>query len=74
VTVLFLPHERVVDRLPVRDGGLQGIIAPAGPGSIAIVGVPGEALDDIERRVRLAVRFAAREGPDDRVGRRERNA
>lgn len=61
VTVLFMPDEPVVGRLPIGDAGLQGIIAPAGRGSIAIVGQPGEALDGIERRVRLAVRFASRQ-------------
>jgi len=74
VTVLFMPHEPVVGRLHVRDAGLQGIIAPAGRGSIAIVGRPGEALDGIERRVRLAVRFASRERPNGPLGRRGRDA
>lgn len=74
VTVLFMPHEPVVDRLPVRDAGLQGIIAPAGRGSLAIVGHPGEALDGIERRVRLAVRFATRQGPNGPLGRGGRDA
>lgn len=74
VTVLFMPHEQVVGRLHVRAAGLQGIIAPAGRGSIAIVGQPGEALDGIERRVRLAVRFASREGPSGPLGRGGRDA
>lgn len=76
VTVLLMPGEPVGRRLTVHDAEFRGIIVPAGEASIAIVGQPGEALDDVERRLRLAVRFASREGPDEPRGgiRRERNA
>jgi hypothetical protein len=69
VTVLLMPGEPVPRRLMVHDGEFEGIIVPAGDGSVAIVGQPGERLDGIERRVRLAVRFASREGPGGRLGR-----
>lgn len=68
VTVLFMPDEPVAGRLPVRDARLQGIIVPAGRGSMAIVGEPGESLEGVERRLRLAVRFASREGAKVALG------
>ena len=68
VTVLLMPGEPVTRRLTVHDGELHGIIVPAGDGSVAIVGQPGERLDGIERRLRLAVRFASREGPNGLLG------
>lgn len=75
VTVLLMPGEPVGRRLAVHGAKFRGIIVPAGDVSIAIVGQPGEALDGIERRLRLAVRIASREGPDDPRGiRRERSA
>lgn len=76
VTVLLMPGEPAGRRLTVHDAEFRGIIVPAGQGSIAIVGQPGEALAGIERRLRLAVRFAFREGPDEPRGRirRERDA
>lgn len=69
VTVLLLPDEQVKGRLPVRDGRFRGIIVPAGRGSMAIVGQPDEPLEEIERRLRLAVRFAARDGAKVALGR-----
>lgn len=68
VTVLFMPGEHVAGRLPVRDARFRGIIVPAGRGSMAIVGEPGEPLEGIERRLRLVVRFATREGPKVALG------
>jgi hypothetical protein len=67
---LFLPAEAVDRRLPVRDARLRGIIVPAGRGSMAIVGEPGELLDGIEERLLRAVRFASRDGPQQAWGRR----
>lgn len=74
VTVLLMPGEPVTRRLTVHDGEFHGIIVPTGDGSVAIVGQPGERLDGIERRLRLAVRFASREGPNGRLGRGGRDA
>ena len=68
VTVLFMPDERVAGRLPVRGARFQGIIVPAGRGSMAIVGEPGEPLEGIESRLRLTVRFATRDGPKVALG------
>jgi hypothetical protein len=67
---LVLPAEAVDRRLPVRDARLRGIIVPAGRGSMAIVGEPGELLDGIEERLLRAVRFASRDGPQQAWGRR----
>ncbi len=63
VTVLFMPDERVPDRMPVVDARRLGIIVPASRGSIAIVGEPGEKLEEIERRLRLTTRFASMRSP-----------
>jgi len=51
-------HKRCCVDRPARilDPSLRGIIVPVGRGSIAIVGEPGEALDAVERAVRIATR------------------
>jgi len=64
VTVLFLPDEPLSEPVPVRFERLQGIIVPAGRGSLAIVGEPGEALEIIERRLKRALQVASRDGPE----------
>jgi hypothetical protein len=53
VTVLILPGETVTGRRPIRGHGLEGALLPAGPGSVAIVGQPGEALETLERQLRV---------------------
>ena len=63
VTVLFMPGEPVGRRQMFQDGKYRGIIVPSAEGSIAMVGQPGEALDAVERRLGLSVRFASRLGP-----------
>lgn len=51
VTLLFMPRETVGRRLPIDAGGFHGIIVPHGQGSVAIVGQPGEPLDDFVRQL-----------------------
>ncbi len=70
VTVLFLPDEPLDNRFPIRDERLQGIIVPAGRGSLAIVGKPGEAVEIIERRLKRALEVASRDGPEIALVRR----
>lgn len=55
VTVLVLPDRPVAARQALRAAGFDGTIIPAARGSVAIVGVPGEALPALEQRLRDAV-------------------
>lgn len=51
VTILFMPHEAIVQQRRIETDGFHGIIVPYGAGSVAIVGHPGEALDDFKRQL-----------------------
>lgn len=55
VTVLVMPTMPVSARQVLAHGGFSGVLVPAGKGSIAIVGLPGESLDEHERRIRAAI-------------------
>lgn len=55
VTVMIMPTRPVPTRQVLAHGGFSGIVVPAGTGSLAIVGFPGEPLDEHERRVRTAI-------------------
>jgi hypothetical protein len=58
VTVLLLPNEQVSEPMVVDEEGFQGTIAPLSiGGSIAVVGEPGEDIQDIQTRVADAVRW-----------------
>ena len=54
VTMLFMPHEAITQQRPIDADGFRGIIVPHGAGSVAIVGQPGEALDDFKRQLAAA--------------------
>ncbi len=56
VTVLLMPRETVSRRLPIATAEFRGVILPAGDGSVAIVGAPGEALETIEQQLDRALR------------------
>jgi hypothetical protein len=56
VTVLLMPHETIRQRLPIATAEFRGVILPAGDGSVAIVGAPGEALEAIEQQLDRALR------------------
>ena len=51
VTLLFMPHEPIGRLRPIEAEGFHGIIVPHGTGSVAIVGQPGEALDEFKRQL-----------------------
>jgi hypothetical protein len=53
VTVLLLPSEKTAAARHFRDGEWRGLILPASTGSMAVVGHPGEDLDDIARRLAM---------------------
>lgn len=58
VTVMLLPNEQVDQPMMVDEEGFQGTIAPLSiGGSIAVVGEPGEDIQDIQNRVADAVRW-----------------
>ena len=58
VTVLLLPNEEVSSPMPVDEDGFKGTIAPLSiGGSIAVIGEPGEQIEDIQSRVADAVRW-----------------
>lgn len=59
VTVFLMTHRLVDSRTTIRTSNLSGIVLPQGDGTIAIVSAPGESLDDVEARVRSALRFKA---------------
>lgn len=55
VTVLIMPANSVTGRRAIAHGGLAGVVVPAGGGSIAIVGLAGEPLQQYEQRLRAAI-------------------
>lgn len=60
VTALFMPGKEMAGERKVAGVGLAGILVPVGFGLLAVVGVPGEPLDPIVRRLRAAVRWDGR--------------
>ena len=48
----------MADRAAIRSNLYSGIMVRQGAGTIVIVGIPGEALENIEARVRSAIRWA----------------
>jgi hypothetical protein len=55
VTVLVMPGKPRLRRESFRGRGLRGLLLPAGSGSLAVVGQPGEPLDPVARRLLGAV-------------------
>ena len=55
VTVMIMPQQPVSTRRVIEHGGLTGMVAAAGTGSLAIVGLPGEPIVEHERRARAAI-------------------
>jgi hypothetical protein len=51
VTLLLMPNEPVARAERIRSGRLEGLIVPAGRGSLAIVGEPEETVTWIARRI-----------------------
>jgi len=57
VTALFMPGTEMAGERKVSGSGLAGILVPAGFGLLAVVGVPGEPLESMVRRLRAAIRW-----------------
>ncbi len=63
VTVLILRHERVEAREPFREGGMTGVIVPAGEGSIAVLTRGRGQVDDLAIELRGEVHWLAEPAP-----------
>ena len=57
VTVLVLRNEPITRPIRVREGGFQGSVLPAGPGSIAVIGEGPADLDEIKAQVLDAIEW-----------------
>ena len=64
-TVLILRHEQVSARDNFREGGMSGVIVPAGDGSIAVLerGRSRAAVDDVAAEVREQVHWLPEPAP-----------
>ena len=57
ISVLLIPGTAVEGTQIVKGPDLEGLLVPSSHGTIAVVGVPGEALDAIVARLRSSVRW-----------------
>jgi len=62
ITVFLINEQLVSDRATIRSNHYTGVVLPQGSGTIAIVSLPGEALEKVEARVRSAIRWASMKG------------
>lgn len=51
VTILLLPDEMISKAIPLNGENIKGVILPVGSGSIAIIGVRDERLEEIRKSV-----------------------
>ncbi len=56
-TVLILRHEQVKARDDFREGGMTGVIVPAGDGSIAVLARGRDRVDDVAAELREQVHW-----------------
>jgi hypothetical protein len=57
MTVMLLAHEKVSERKEFSEGGFQGILLPAGEGSIAVLMQNGKVPDAVATQVLSEVRW-----------------
>ena len=62
-TVLILRHEQVKGRDAFREGGMRGVIVPAGEGSIAVLTRGRGVVDDLARELPGEVHWLAEPQP-----------
>jgi len=55
VTVIVMPEDPIENTIPIEHTYFNGIIVPCPKGSMAIVGEPGESLNEVETKMREAV-------------------
>ena len=58
ITLLLMPDEPVDGAMTIDGDAVNGVILPHGKGSIAIIGERGEALGEIEQRVKDSVEWS----------------
>ncbi|MEQ8207423.1 MAG: DUF3379 family protein, partial [Woeseia sp.] len=58
VTLLLLPDEPVDGPIPLEGRSINGVILPLGEGSIAIIGVSEERIEDVSHRVIDSVKWS----------------
>jgi hypothetical protein len=51
VTLLLMPDETIDGPIPLQGRSINGVILPLGEGSIAIIGVSEEKIDEVSHRV-----------------------
>lgn len=59
VTLLLLPDESIDEAISLEGSNINGVIVPVGEGSIAIIGVREESIEDIGNRVVESVKWSA---------------
>lgn len=59
VTLLLLPDESIDAAISLDGSNINGVIVPVGEGSIAIIGVREESIEDIGNRVIESVKWSA---------------
>jgi hypothetical protein len=62
VTVFLINERLVSNRATIRSDHYSGVVVPQGSGTVVIVSAPGEALGNLEARVRSAVRWTSMKG------------
>lgn len=62
VTVFLIKEQLVTARTTIRTDHYSGVVIPQGTGTVAIVGAPGESIEQVEAQVRSAVRWSPTQG------------
>jgi hypothetical protein len=57
MTVMLIPHERVMRRTGIEQDGMQGVLLPAGRGSVALLTRNGEISDALAEQIVSRVRW-----------------
>jgi hypothetical protein len=57
MTVMLLAHEKVSERQEFSEGGFQGVLLPAGKGSVAVLMQNGKVPDSVATQVLSEVRW-----------------
>lgn len=57
VTILLMPEETIDTPIEVDGKNIEGVIVPVGKGSIAIIGVRGERVEQLEKKVADTVKW-----------------
>jgi hypothetical protein len=58
ITILLLPDEKISAAVPLDDADHHGVMLPVGDGSVAIIGVREEKLEDVQKQVLRSVTWS----------------